>query len=150
MVKETATFAGGCFWGVEKVFHGLSGVIETTVGYTGGAHDNPCYAEVCKGCTGHYEAVEVQFDPALILFDQLLAVFWELHDPTNPYGQGPDRGTQYLSAIFFHSPQQQAQAQKSLEHQQQSGRHRRPLVTRILPAVRFWTAEPVHQKYFLR
>jgi peptide-methionine (S)-S-oxide reductase len=144
---EKATFAAGCFWGVEATFRQLPGVISTRVGYTGGNLTNPTYKDVCTDRTGHAEAVEVEFDPAKISYDRLLQVFWENHDPTQLNRQGPDWGTQYRSAIFFHSPAQQAAASASKQHLEQSHRYRQPIVTQIVPATTFYEAEDYHQQY---
>lgn len=145
---EKATFAAGCFWGVEAAFAEVAGVISTRVGYTGGTVDNPTYEEVCTGRTGHAEAVEVTYDPALVSFDQLLIRFWSLHDPTTKDRQGPDIGSQYRSAIFIHSKEQEQKANASRERMDRSGRFGRPIVTEILPASHFWPAEEYHQQYF--
>jgi len=145
---EKATFAAGCFWGVEAAFAEVAGVISTRVGYTGGTVDNPTYEEVCTGRTGHAEAVEVTYDPALVSFDQLLIRFWSLHDPTTKDRQGPDIGSQYRSAIFTHSKEQEQKANASKERMDRSGRFGRPIVTEILPASHFWPAEEYHQQYF--
>jgi peptide-methionine (S)-S-oxide reductase len=144
---EKATFAAGCFWGVEAAFRQLKGVAETRVGYTGGHLDNPTYKDVCSDHTGHAEAVEVEYDPAQVSYETLLALFWENHDPTQLNRQGPDFGSQYRSAIFYHSPEQQAAAIASKEQLQKSGRSSRPVVTQIAPAVRFYPAEDYHQQY---
>lgn len=144
---EKATFAAGCFWGVEDDFTDLPGVVATRVGYTGGSFDGPTYRDVCSGTTGHAEAVEVTFDPAVISYDQLLDRFWECHDPTQLNRQGPDHGTQYRSAIFCHSPEQQRAAEASRERLDSSGRLRRRILTEIVPAATFWEAEEYHQKY---
>ncbi|HEV3277926.1 MAG TPA: peptide-methionine (S)-S-oxide reductase MsrA [Terriglobia bacterium] len=144
---EKATFAAGCFWGVEATFRALPGVTGTRVGYTGGSLGNPTYQDVCTDRTGHAEAVEVTYDPAKVSYDQLLKVFWENHDPTTLNRQGPDAGTQYRSAIFYHSPEQESEARASKERLAQSGRYRRPIVTEIVPAVEFWPAEDYHQQY---
>jgi len=148
MAGAKATFAAGCFWGIEAEFRNLKGVTNATVGYTGGTAANPTYKEVCTGRTGHAEAVEVEFDPAAISYDQLLTAFWEMHDPTTPNRQGPDVGTQYRSAIFTHSPDQEAAAKASREQLAASGRFSRPIVTEIKPASEFWRAEEYHQRYF--
>src|SRR5919206_140937 len=130
----TATFAAGCFWGVEATFRQVPGVTATRVGYTGGTTTNPTYKQVCTDRTGHAEAVEVSYDPARVSYDDLLRVFWEIHDPTQRNRQGPDIGTQYRSAIFFHTPEQETAAWASKERVQASGRFRRPVVTEIVPA----------------
>lgn len=145
---EIATFAAGCFWGVEAAFADLAGVISTRVGYTGGTVDNPTYEEVCTGRTGHAEAVEVTYDPALVPYDHLLIRFWSIHDPTTKDRQGPDTGSQYRSAIFTHSKEQEDKANASRERMDRSGRFGRPIVTEILPAAHFWPAEEYHQQYF--
>ncbi|MCQ1538761.1 peptide-methionine (S)-S-oxide reductase MsrA [Methanocalculus taiwanensis] len=145
---EKATFAAGCFWGVEAAFANVAGVISTRVGYTGGTVSNPTYEEVCTGRTGHAEAVEVTYDPSLVSFDHLLIRFWSLHDPTTKDRQGPDVGSQYRSAIFTHSREQEEKAHASLERMDRSGRFARPIVTEILPASDFWPAEEYHQQYF--
>jgi peptide-methionine (S)-S-oxide reductase len=143
----TATFAAGCFWGVEATFGQIEGVTHTEVGYTGGSTENPSYKDVCTDRTGHAEAVQVEYDPDKVSYDQLLDVFWANHDPTTPNRQGPDVGSQYRSAIFFHSPDQEAEAKASKEALDKSGRFRRPIVTQIVPAVTFYPAEEYHQKY---
>jgi peptide-methionine (S)-S-oxide reductase len=143
-----ATFAAGCFWGVEDAFRQMKGVISTTVGYTGGTTENPTYKDVCGGRTGHAEAVEVEFDPAQVTYPQLLKVFWESHDPTTLNRQGPDVGTQYRSAIFFHDAVQEAAARASKESLEKGGAFKRPIVTEITPASEFYRAEDYHQQYF--
>lgn len=147
---EKATFAAGCFWGVEESFYDLPGVIATRVGYTGGSVEQPSYQQVCSDSTGHAEAVEVTFDPATISYEQLLKVFWQAHDPTQLNRQGPDVGSQYRSAIFYHSDEQRRLAEESRAALDASGRYRRSLVTEILPASTFWEAEEYHQKYHLK
>lgn len=144
---EKATFAAGCFWGVEATFRSLPGVSATRVGYTGGTLNSPSYKDVCTDRTGHAEAVEVTYDPAKISYEELLQTFWENHDPTTPNRQGPDVGTQYRSAIFYHSPEQETAARASRESLEKSGAFRRPIVTAIVPAVEFWQAEDYHQQY---
>lgn len=147
---EKATFAAGCFWGVEEEFLSVAGVIATRVGYAGGHTENPLYSEVCAGDTGHAEAVEVVFDPEQISYEQLLDVFWSVHDPTQFNRQGPDVGSQYRSVIFYHSEGQRRLAQASLERLDNSGRLRRRIVTEIVPCNAFWEAEEYHQKYHLK
>jgi peptide-methionine (S)-S-oxide reductase len=142
-----ATFAAGCFWGVEATFRQIDGVSSTRVGYTGGELKNPTYKDVCSDRTGHAEAVEVDYDPAKVKYDDLLQVFWENHDPTQLNRQGPDFGSQYRSAIFYHSPEQEQAARVSKEKLEKSGRFRRSIVTQIVPAVTFYEAEDYHQQY---
>ena len=144
---EKATFAAGCFWGVEAAFRQVKGVVATTVGYTGGSFKEPTYKDVCSGKTGHAEAVEVEYDPSQVSYEELLAVFWEIHDPTTLNRQGPDVGTQYRSAIFCHTPEQKAVAIASKETLQHSGRFKNPIVTEIVPASQFYRAEEYHQQY---
>ena len=144
---EKATFAAGCFWGVEAAFRQVPGVTATSVGYLGGSLKNPTYQDVCTDRTGHAEAVQVEYDPAKVPYDGLLKVFWENHDPTTLNRQGPDVGTQYRSAIFFHNPEQEAAAKASKEKLERSGAYKRPIVTQIVPASEFWPAEEYHQQY---
>lgn len=144
---EKATFAAGCFWGVEATFRKLPGVIETAVGYEGGSTQNPTYHDVCTDHTGHAEVVQVTFDPARISYDKLLDAFWSGHNPTTPNRQGPDVGTQYRSAIFFHSPQQEAAARASKATREATGKYNRPIVTEITSASNFYRAEEYHQQY---
>ncbi len=146
--RDTATFAAGCFWGVQAAFDEVKGVVTTTVGYTGGHTSKPTYEDVCSHTTGHAEAVQVEFDPAVVTYEQLLDAFWAMHDPTTLNRQGPDFGTQYRSAIFYHSAAQQAVALASKDRLQKSGRYRNPVVTEIVPASTFWPAEDYHQEYF--
>ncbi len=145
---EKATFAAGCFWGVEAAFMEVRGVADTTVGYLGGTTQNPTYEDVCSGTTGHAEAVEVTFDPQIISYEQLLDLFWDIHDPTTKDRQGPDRGSQYRSAIFYHSDGQRTQAQASMDKAQAPGRFRDPIVTQLVAAPVFTPAEDYHQQYF--
>jgi peptide-methionine (S)-S-oxide reductase len=142
-----ATFAAGCFWGVEAAFRQVPGVLSTAVGYEGGTKANPTYEQVCAKNTGHAEAVEVDYDPARVSYDELLKVFWENHDPTTLNRQGPDVGEQYRSAIFFHDAEQEREAIASREALEKSGRFRKPIVTEITPASTFWRAEDYHQQY---
>lgn len=142
-----ATFAAGCFWGVEEAFRQTPGVLETTVGYTGGRLDHPTYEQVCSDRTGHAEAVEIQFDPTKISYSQLLEMFWRLHDPTTLNRQGPDVGTQYRSAVFYHDDQQRELAEDMKRRLDESGAFPRPIVTEITPASTFWPAEDYHQQY---
>jgi peptide-methionine (S)-S-oxide reductase len=143
---QRATFAAGCFWGVEAAFRQIEGVVATRVGYTGGAIPEPTYEQVCSDATGHAEAVQVWFDPDVVSYDELLATFWSSHDPTTPNRQGWDFGSQYRSAIFFHDPDQERQAIASRDERQNS--LARPIVTEIVPASPFYDAEEYHQRYF--
>jgi peptide-methionine (S)-S-oxide reductase len=146
--EEKATFAAGCFWGVESFFRAVPGVTDAIVGYTGGQTENPDYQAVCTGRTGHAEAVEVTYDPARVSYDDLLGVFFENHDPTTPNRQGPDVGEQYRSAIFVHSPEQEAAARAKVAALTEEKRFRRPIVTQISDAAPFYRAEEYHQRYF--
>lgn len=147
---EKATFGAGCFWGVEARFREVKGVLSAAVGYLGGSLKNPTYQDVCTGKTGHAEVVQLEYDPAQVSYDELLDVFWESHNPTTLNRQGPDIGTQYRSAIFFHTPEQQTAASASKETLQKSGRHPRPIVTEITPASEFYRAEEYHQQYLAK
>ena len=142
-----ATFGAGCFWGVEAAYRQIPGVTSTAVGYLGGTLENPTYHDVCTGRTGHAEVVQVDYDPSRLSYDDLLTVFWENHDPTTLNRQGPDVGTQYRSAIFYHDDEQKETAIKSKEERDRSGRYRRPIVTEITPATEFYMAEDYHQQY---
>jgi peptide-methionine (S)-S-oxide reductase len=144
---ELATFGAGCFWGVEVAFRQVPGVKDALVGYLGGTLANPTYKDVCTGKTGHAEVVQVQYDPSQVTYDRLLDVFWENHDPTTLNRQGPDVGTQYRSAIFFHTPEQERAAKESKARLEASGKLRRPVVTEITPASTFYPAEDYHQRY---
>ncbi|MFQ5508485.1 MAG: peptide-methionine (S)-S-oxide reductase MsrA [Leptospirillia bacterium] len=144
---ETATFGAGCFWGVQSNFDALPGVLSTRVGYAGGKKTEPTYQEVCTGNTGHAEVVEVVFDPDVISYEGLLGVFFTIHNPTQLNRQGPDTGTQYRTAIFFHSPEQEQSAREAVERETANGRHTGPIVTEITAATTFWPAEDYHQKY---
>ena len=145
-----ATFAAGCFWGVEEAFREIPGVISTAVGYTGGTLKNPSYQDVCSGRTGHAEALEVEFDPARVSYLELLAMFWKSHDPTTLNRQGPDVGSQYRSAIFYHDAQQEKEARESKAILEKEKIFKRPIVTEITPATEFYRAEDYHQRYFER
>lgn len=147
---EKATFAAGCFWGVEETFRQIPGVLETMVGYLGGHTANPTYKDVCTDETGHAEVVQVTFDPSKVSYEKLLDVFWSTHDPTTLNRQGPDIGTQYRSAIFFHSPEQERRARASKDKMEASGKFRREIVTEITPASTFYPAEEYHQKYLAK
>lgn len=144
---EKATFAAGCFWGVEATFRAVPGVIATMVGYCGGRTTHPTYQEVSNGDTGHAESVQVTFDPAQVSYARLLEVFWNSHDPTTPDRQGPDVGSQYRSMIFCHNPAQEKAARASKESLERSGRYSGPVVTQIVPAAPFYKAEDYHQRY---
>jgi peptide-methionine (S)-S-oxide reductase len=145
-MTQKATFAAGCFWGVEAEFRRIAGVTATRVGYTGGQTEDPSYYDVCSDTTGHAEAVEVEFDPEQVSYDELLAVFFANHDPTTPNRQGPDVGSQYRSAVFFHSPEQEEAALKT-KAAIQAGLPMR-VVTEVVPAQTFYEAEDYHQQYF--
>jgi len=142
-----ATFGAGCFWGVEAAYRQIPGVISTAVGYLGGTLEKPTYYDVCSGRTGHAEVVEVTYDPSRLTYDDLLTVFWENHDPTTLNRKGPDVGTQYRSAIFYHDEDQKETAIRSKEERDRSGKYRRPIVTEITPATEFYMAEDYHQQY---
>lgn len=148
MEFEKATFAGGCFWCMVKPFHQEKGVIDVVVGYSGGSTKNPTYEEVCQNNTGHYEAVQVTYDPTQISYEKLLDVFWQQIDPTDLGGQFHDRGTSYQTVIFYHSEEQLAKAVASKEKLSASGRFEKPIVTAILPAKPFYRGEEYHQDYY--
>ncbi|MEM9702664.1 MAG: peptide-methionine (S)-S-oxide reductase MsrA [Planctomycetota bacterium] len=145
---ETATFAAGCFWGVEDAFRKTPGVQDAISGYIGGHTENPTYEDVCYRDTGHAEAVEVTFDRSIVSYERLLKLFREIHDPTQVNRQGPDVGSQYRSGIFFHSPEQQAEAEEWKRRLDESGTLPRPVATQIVPATTFYKAEEYHQRYF--
>ncbi|MGE0199742.1 MAG: peptide-methionine (S)-S-oxide reductase MsrA [Candidatus Melainabacteria bacterium] len=147
---ETATFAAGCFWGVEAGFAALPGVLSTEVGYTGGHTPSPTYEQTCTGQTGHAEAVRLTYDPAVIQYEELLDFFWQCHDPTTLNRQGPDIGSQYRSAIFTHTPEQNTLANAARAALEASGKHPRPVVTDIAPAGAWTAAEDYHQQYFAK
>lgn len=146
-MTETATFGAGCFWGVEARFGQIPGVLDTAVGYEGGSLDHPTYKDVCTDRTGHAEVVEIKFDPTRVSYAQLLEAFFSMHDPTQLNRQGPDWGHQYRSAIFFHSPEQEATAHAALTRLKQAKRFAKPVVTEVVSATTFWRAEEYHQKY---
>jgi peptide-methionine (S)-S-oxide reductase len=146
-MSEIATFGAGCFWGVEAAFQRIPGVLETAVGYSNGHTENPTYQDVCTDETGHAEVVQVTFDPAKVSFAQLLDAFWGMHDPTQVNRQGPDFGKQYRTAIFFHSPAQEAEAKASVASLNAGGKFKRPIATEIAAAGKFYRAEEYHQKY---
>jgi peptide-methionine (S)-S-oxide reductase len=145
---QKATFGAGCFWGVEAAFRQIPGVLDAAVGYEGGTLENPTYRDVCTDRTGHAEVVEVTFDPSRVSYARLLDEFFALHDPTTPNRQGPDVGSQYRSAVFFHSPEQRAEAQAAIERLTAKGSFKRPIVTEVVPAQTFYRAEDYHQRYF--
>lgn len=147
MTTEIATFGAGCFWGVEAAFSRVPGVIEAVSGYSGGHTENPTYKDVCTDETGHAEVVQVTYDPAKVSFEKLLDVFWTMHDPTQVNRQGPDFGSQYRTAIFFHTPEQEAAAKKVKAELNASGKFKRPIATEITAAGPFYRAEEYHQKY---
>jgi len=140
-------FGAGCFWGVEAAFRKLKGVRETSVGYSGGHIENPTYENVCSGKTGHAEVVQIEYDPDMISYEDLLEIFWKIHDPTTPNRQGPDVGTQYRSAIYFYAAAQESSAKRSKEAFQMDGVHQERIVTEIAPAQKFYRAEEYHQRY---
>jgi peptide-methionine (S)-S-oxide reductase len=147
---ETATLAGGCFWCLEAVFDQLKGVQDVVSGYTGGERPNPTYEQVCSGATGHAEVVQVRFDPSALSFRELLEVFFTIHDPTTLNRQGADVGTQYRSAVFYHSPEQKAAAEEVIRDLNAQKLWNRPIVTEITPISEFYPAETYHQEYFER
>jgi peptide-methionine (S)-S-oxide reductase len=144
---EKATFAAGCFWGVETAFRKIPGVKELGVGYTGGTTKNPTYEQVCSGKTGHAEAIQISFDPKQVSYEKLLEFFWQMHDPTSWHRQCPDVGSQYRSAVFYHSPQQEEKAKEVKARLEKSKQHSKPIVTEIVPASPFYRAEEYHQRY---
>ncbi len=148
--QELATFGAGCFWGVEETFRVLHGVLATVVGYSGGSTKDPNYEAVCTGLTDHAEVLQVTFDPAMIEYGQLLDVFWANHNPTTMNQQGPDFGSQYRSVIFVHSPEQKKKAESSRQTLEVSGKWKRPIVTQIVEAEKFYPAEDYHQKYLMK
>lgn len=150
MSEKTATFAAGCFWGVEASLRKIPGVIDAVVGYTGGEVENPTYRMVCSNKTGHAEAVQVKYDPDKINYEDLVQVFFDLHDPTTPNRQGPDVGSQYRSVIFYHDEEQRKIAEQVKKDLNQSGKYSYPIVTAIVPADNFYKAEEYHQRYYAK
>jgi peptide-methionine (S)-S-oxide reductase len=150
MEMERATFAAGCFWGVEYAFRQVEGVTSTKVGYMGGSAKNPTYQQVCTDKTGHAEVVDLNFDPEKVSYEELLEVFWDLHDPTQLNRQGPDVGSQYRSVIFYYSEEQKVKAEESKNKLEASGKYKRDVVTEIVPAKPFYMAEEYHQRYYER
>lgn len=147
MSTSKAMFGAGCFWGVESAFRGIEGVVETAVGYSGGKLKNPTYDDVCSGRTGHAEVVLVEYDPTRVTYERLLDLFWNIHDPTTKDRQGPDRGSQYRSVVFYFDAEQERAARDSLARQEGIGRYDQPIVTEIVPAGAFYRAEEYHQRY---
>jgi peptide-methionine (S)-S-oxide reductase len=145
---EKATFSAGCFWGVEAAFSQVKGVVSTSVGYMGGTLENPTYRDVCTDKTGHAEVVHVEFDPGVVSYEDLLDVFWQIHDPTTVNRQGPDVGTQYRSAIFYHNDEQKRVAEETIREIEDEGIWDAPIVTELVPFEKFWPAEDYHQEYF--
>ena len=147
---KLAVFGAGCFWGVESAFRAVEGVVDVAVGYAGGTVPKPSYRTVCSGKTGHAEVVQVEYDPARVSFEQLLEVFWQIHDPTTLNRQGPDFGTQYRSIIFYSDEHERKAAEESKRRLDESGKLSRPVVTQIVPAAEFYRAEEYHQRYYER
>ena len=147
---KLAVFGAGCFWGVESAFRAVEGVIDVAVGYAGGTVPKPSYRTVCSGKTGHAEVVQVEYDPARVSFEQLLEVFWQIHDPTTLNRQGPDFGTQYRSIVFYSDEHERKVAEESKRRLDESGKLGRPVVTQIVPAAEFYRAEEYHQRYYER
>jgi peptide methionine sulfoxide reductase msrA/msrB len=148
--RELATLAGGCFWGMEEIIRKIPGVLETSVGYTGGSVPNPTYKLICTGITGHAEGVQIAFDPAKISYEEILGYFFRMHDPTTLNRQHNDVGTQYRSAIFYHSEEQKQTAERVKEQVNKSGKWKKPVVTEITKASQWWPAEDYHQKYLIK
>jgi peptide-methionine (S)-S-oxide reductase len=144
---EKATFGAGCFWGVEARFRQIPGVVSTAVGYMGGTLNNPTYRDVCTDQTGHAEVIQVEYDPTMVTYDDLLKLFWKTHNPTTLNRQGPDVGSQYRSVIFYHTAEQESQARASKQNLERAGVYKHPIVTEIVPASEFWRAEEYHQQY---
>jgi len=147
ITMEKATFGAGCFWGVEAAFRKINGVLNTTVGYMGGNLENPTYEEVCTDKTGHVEVVQVNYDPSKVTYDELLEIFWNVHNPTQLNRQGPDIGSQYKSVIFYHNNQQKKIAENSKQKLENSSKYKNPIVTEITEVKKFYHAEEYHQQY---
>ena len=147
---KLAVFGAGCFWGVESAFRAVEGVVDVAVGYAGGTVPKPNYRTVCSGKTGHAEVAQVEYDPARVSFEQLLEVFWQIHDPTTLNRQGPDFGTQYRSIVFYSDEHERKAAEESKRRLEESGKLGRPVVTQIVPAAEFYRAEEYHQRYYER
>jgi len=147
---KLAVFGAGCFWGVESAFRAVEGVVDVAVGYAGGTVPKPNYRTVCGGKTGHAEVVQVEYDPVRISFEQLLEIFWQIHDPTTFNRQGPDVGTQYRSIVFYFDENERKAAEESKRRLDESGKLGRPVVTQIVPAAEFYRAEEYHQRYYER
>ncbi len=147
MTKETATLAGGCFWGMEEIIRNIPGVLKTEVGYAGGSVDNPTYNIVKLGTTNHAESVQIEFDPGKLSYSDLLGYFFRMHDPTTVNQQGNDKGTQYRSVIFYHSPEQKKEAEEAIRKIEAAKKWPRPIVTQVVPATKFYPAEDYHQDY---
>ncbi len=145
---DKATFAAGCFWGIEAAYRRVEGVTGTAAGYTGGSVENPTYEDVCSGTTGHAESVQVEFDPEVVSYGELLDLFWEIHDPTSRNRQGPDIGSQYRSAVFYHTPEQEQAVRAAIERLDADDRFKNPIVTEVAAASAFYKAEEYHQCYF--
>ena len=146
--NKIAIFGAGCFWGIESAFRALDGVVDVAVGYAGGTVDQPTYRMVCSGESGHAEVVRIEYDPSRVSFEQLLELFWQIHDPTTLNRQGPDIGTQYRSVIFYYDDRERAAAEESKRRLDESDRLRRPVVTQIVPSAEFYPAEDNHQRYY--
>lgn len=144
---EKAMFGAGCFWGVEEAFRAVGGVKDTKVGYSGGNTEDPTYEQVCSDRTGHAEVIWIEFDPAVVSYEQLLDKFFTIHDPTQLNRQGPDVGKQYRTVVFFYSPEQEKAAREKIEQLGKSGRFRAPIATEVMPAAKFYAAEEYHQRY---
>lgn len=149
-MTEQATFAAGCFWGIEAEFRKLPGIVDAAVGYMGGHVDSPTYKQVCTDATGHAEVVHLEYDPEQVSYEQLLDTFWRIHDPTQVNRQGPDFGSQYRTAIFYHTPEQKVAAERSKSALDASGTHPRAVATEVTEAGTFWRGEEYHQQYLAK